>query len=237
MAGAKILVTLALVSLVLGGPLTIMEVKKVDNVGIDLCPTCVNLLGQVISQLMNVILSGGVIGGCSDLCGHLSQKLEVTVCNAICDVAGIKAFTAAIQAADLSPIYACELMNTCPHSDGGKAAIKQMQVAPPTGEVGTTFDIGVGFSVTNATSTGVIEIFIDGPGAFATSTSALNEGFKEGDYSVDFKLATKQGDDPQDSMLPGVYNVTVMICNAECGSDHQWAGKLDEGSSSFHLTV
>ena len=214
-----------------------MDPKKVEveEFKTDLCPTCASLTGQVLNQLLNIILNGGVVGGCSNLCGKLDNKLESSVCNLACDYVGIQAFAAALKKADLDPIYFCQLLKACPHSDGGKAQIKAMSVSPSTGAIGTTFEIAVGFEVFNQTSVGVFDIHIDGPGACKFQDQALNEGFAPGSYSVAFQFATH--DDEPGQILPGPYNVTVSMCNGECGSSHPWSGFLDDGNSSFTLTV
>ena len=209
-----------------------MEPKKVDNVGADLCPTCANLTGQVLNQLINALLNGGVVGGCNSLCSNLDNKLESTVCNMVCDIAGIKAFAWALEKADLDPIYMCQLLKICPHSDLGKAEIKELSVNPTTGKLGDTFIIAVGFEVFNSTSVGTFHVAVDGPGASKSQTQSLNEGFEPGQYSLDIKYATSQKNN-----LPGPYNVTIEMCDGTCGSNHPWSGLLDQGATSFTLTI
>ena len=75
----KAFVSLAIIALAASSQISMGEVKKVEPVeelGLNLCPTCVSLLSQTINQLLNIILNSTVIGGCSDLCGQLSNQLE-----------------------------------------------------------------------------------------------------------------------------------------------------------------
>lgn len=39
-----------------------------------------------------------------------------------------------------------------------------------------------------------------------------------------------------ENWLPGVYNVTIQICNGECGSQHPHSAIYDTGKGSFTLT-
>merc|ERR1719424_2131242 len=79
----------------------------------DYCGTCTNLAEQVIGQVLNIILQGGVVGGCKKVCGALPKEDEQYACELVCTVLGVKAFAAAIQKADLDPIYFCELATAC----------------------------------------------------------------------------------------------------------------------------
>ena len=130
----------------------------------------------------------------------------------------------------------CELTNICPHSDTpGVANIAKMATSPPSGPRGTTFDIAVGFHVTNKTNTGEIFVGIDCPAGMPIQSGNVNEGFAPGDYSVGFKLDTTQANE-DDPFMPGTYNVTVALCEGSCGSDHEWADVLDQQHSSFIIS-
>jgi len=41
---------------------------------------------------------------------------------------------------------------------------------------------------------------------------------------------------PCEEWLPGVYNVTVMICNGQCGSQHPHTQLYDAVHGSFQIT-
>ncbi len=57
------------------------------------CAICNSFINQGINQLLNVILQGGVLGGCADLCGKAfpdpSQKTIAGICNLLCDAVGV----------------------------------------------------------------------------------------------------------------------------------------------------
>jgi hypothetical protein len=88
------------------------------TVGLDLCPTCINVAEESINILLNLILDTGIIGSCQTLCQALAQKTgkEIigVICNLACDVVGIEEFIKLIERADLDPIYYCELAKFCP---------------------------------------------------------------------------------------------------------------------------
>ena len=235
MVGMKLLLSLTVISLAVGGPLTGGEVKRIDTpeqLELDLCPTCVSLLGQTINQLLNIVLNTGVIGSCEQICTKLDNSLEQVACTLICADVGLKGFIWAIHKADLDPIYMCELVSICPTHDGGKATIQKLVTDPSSGPPGTVFDIAVGFQVMNQTSTGQIFVRVDCPGGVPVIGSQVNEGFTPGDYSLGLKVDSARISH-QEPFIPGTYNVTVEICNGSCGSDHEWAQVLSEEHSSF----
>merc|ERR1711916_216484 len=61
------------------------------------CATCVNFVEQALHELIEIIINGGVLGGCGDLCSKLSNHLEATICDLVCDVVGIEAFIKLLQ--------------------------------------------------------------------------------------------------------------------------------------------
>lgn len=89
-----------------------------QNVGLDICPTCINVAEQSINILLNLILDSGIIGTCGTLCEALAQKtgsqLIGTICNLACDIVGIDEFIKLIENADLDPIWYCEIAKLCP---------------------------------------------------------------------------------------------------------------------------
>lgn len=238
MVGMKAFVSLAIIALAASSQISMGEVKKVEPVeelGLNLCPTCVSLLSQTINQLLNIILNSTVIGGCSDLCGQLSNQLEQAACTLVCADVGIKGFIWAVDKADLDPVYMCELVSICPHSDTpGVANIAKIATSPPSGPQGTTFEIAVGFHVANQTNTGEIFVGIDCPAGMPIQSSQVNTGYAPGDYSLGFKLDTTQANQ-DDPFMPGTYNVTIALCEGSCGSDHEWAHMLDQQHSSFMI--
>jgi hypothetical protein len=101
-----------------GKSYNIERVKSQPDVGLDLCPTCINVAEESINVLLNLILDAGIIGTCQTLCTALAQKtgseLIGVICNLACDVVGIEEFIKLIENADLDPIYYCEIARFCP---------------------------------------------------------------------------------------------------------------------------
>jgi len=52
---------------------------------VDFCGVCVQLMGEIINELLNIILNIGVIGSCGELCHYLPDKIEQDGCDLICD--------------------------------------------------------------------------------------------------------------------------------------------------------
>ncbi|WAR19856.1 CTuncharacterized [Mya arenaria] len=201
------------------------------RVGIDKCKTCIDFAGQALNELLNIILQGGVVGGCADLCNALASKTSPaigTVCNILCDIVGIEEFIKIVQNADLDPIYYCELIPACPINDNGDAHFTSFQVSPKSGPQGV-FDIDFTYESKNGTGTGEIAIEID------TLAPA-------GSYNGDIQLKAQpdpncdptQG--PCEQWLPGTYTVKIAICNGECGSKHPHSAIYDETSATFTIT-
>ena len=59
------------------------------------CAICNSFINNSINQLLNVILQGGVLGGCADLCSKAfpdpSKKTLAGICNLLCDAVGVYA--------------------------------------------------------------------------------------------------------------------------------------------------
>ena len=88
------------------------------RVGLDVCPTCINVAEQSINILLNLILDSGIVGTCGTLCQALADKTGSqvlgTVCDLVCDVVGIDEFIKLLDKADLDPIWYCEIAKLCP---------------------------------------------------------------------------------------------------------------------------
>ncbi|CAF0722424.1 unnamed protein product [Rotaria sordida] len=216
------------------------------NVGLDLCPTCINVADESINILLNLILDTGIIGTCGTLCQALAEKTgsEIlgTVCDIVCDVVGIDEFIKLIEKADLDPIWYCEIAKLCPVNDHGDAKITKFTILPPTGRQGQTFTIDFTFVSVNGTGTGELTIDIRTPDHIPLGTGFLLQAQKPGTYNE--RITVKAEPDPQcdptqqpcEQWLPGVYNVTVQICNGECGSKHPHSAIYDTGRGTFQLT-
>jgi hypothetical protein len=215
-------------------------------VRLDLCPTCINVAEESINILLNLILDTGIIGTCGTLCTALAQKtgsqLIGTICDLVCDVLGIEEFINLLEKADLDPIWYCEIAKLCPINDHGDVKITTFSVLPATGPKGTTFAIAFTYVSMNGTGTGEIDIDIHTPDRIPLGAGFLMEAKKAGTFTE--KITIKAEPDPQcdptqqpcEEWLPGVYNVTVQICNGECGSHHPHSAIYDTGKGSFTLT-
>jgi len=217
----------------------------VQNLRLDLCPTCINVADESINILLNLILDTGIIGTCGTLCQALGQKTSPiigTICDLVCDFFGIEEFIKLIDKADLDPIWYCEIAEMCPVNDHGDAKITTFSILPATGRKGTTFSIDFTYVSINGTGTGELDIDIHCPDRMPVGGSFLLEAKKAGTYSE--RITIKAEPDPQcdptqepcEQWLPGVYNVTVQVCNGECGSKHPHSAIYDTGKGSFTLT-
>jgi hypothetical protein len=88
------------------------------NVGIDLCPLCINEAVDAINVILNVILDEGILQDCQKLCDIVANKTGRafigTMCNLACDAVGIDEFIHLIIRVDLDPIWYCEIADLCP---------------------------------------------------------------------------------------------------------------------------
>lgn len=118
---ALTVVLIAIVGIACGSRINshnIQRVKPSSPIGLDLCPTCINVADESINVLLNLILDTGILGSCQTLCTALAQKTGSeaagVICNIVCDVVGIEEFIKLIENADLDPIWYCEIAKACP---------------------------------------------------------------------------------------------------------------------------
>jgi len=222
----------------------VRPIVDASRVGLDKCKTCIDFAGQALNQLLNIILQGGVVGGCGALCNALASKTSPaigTVCNLLCDIVGVEEFIKIIQKADLDPIYYCELIPACPIKDDGDAQLTVFTVSPKSGPQGE-FDIDFTYTSTNGTGTGELSLEVETVDGIPLGQSFLHEMAPAGTYNGDFKLKAQpdpncdpsQG--PCEEWLPGDYTVKLAICNGECGSKHPHSAIYDESTATFTIT-
>ena len=244
-------VVFALVAmLLLAGPSFAAPLLKVQHssiaaqkkVGLDMCPFCVQTIGQIINQLLNIIINVGIVGTCGELCGLLPLQLEAVACNLLCDIVGIKEFINIIEKADLDPIYFCELLDhQCPvHDCSGSscAQISGTNISPKSGPQGTEFSIEVSVTGLNQTSTGTIavDIFPPAPGFPFGDAELVPTGFQPGQvYQV--RLGLKAEPSEQEPFSPGTYKVQFAACEGECGSKHPHSEVYAVANDSFQITA
>lgn len=91
---------------------------KTNEIKLDLCPACMNEALELIDVILNIILDEGVMGSCGELCSAVynktSSKALADLCLAGCDAVGIDEFLKLVVAADIDPVYYCELVHLCP---------------------------------------------------------------------------------------------------------------------------
>ena len=214
-----------------------VNLKKPD---LDLCNVCYQLTGQTINQLLNIILNGAVVGGCNELCGLLNASEAIDVaCNLVCDLVGIKEFIAAIEKADLDPVYMCEILKACKVFDEGDANITAFTITPKQGPAGTEFQLEVDFKTKNGTGTGEAVIEVHTVDHFPVDGGQLMESLDPGSYSIKFTLQTQKNcqQEPCEMWEKGIYNVTMRLCNGECGSKHPHSQLYDTATGSFQITA
>jgi len=212
----------------------------------ELCKVCIDVADESINILLNLILDTGIIGTCGTLCQALAQKtgsqLIGTICNLACDAVGIAEFIHILENADIDPILYCEIAKMCAVNDHGDAHITQFSILPATGRRGTTFSIDLTYVSVNGTGTGELDIDIHCPDRIPLGAGFLLQAEKPGTFSQ--RITVKAEPDPQcdptqepcEEWLPGVYNVTVQVCNGECGSKHAHSAIYDTSRGSFTLT-
>eukprot|EP01090_Pellita_catalonica_P007125 TRINITY_DN17736_c0_g1_i1.p1 TRINITY_DN17736_c0_g1~~TRINITY_DN17736_c0_g1_i1.p1 ORF type:complete len:263 (+),score=40.87 TRINITY_DN17736_c0_g1_i1:60-791(+) len=212
-------------------------VLKKTGVGADpaLCPTCVEFMSEAISELLNIIANGGVIGGCGELCSLIPLGgVEIAVCNLLCDIVGIEAFITLIDDVDPDPVWICMELDVCPINDNAAANILSLTVNPGQGPQGTTFEIDMVYNVTNTIATGQAEFLILPPGAMPFGTGGLLVEQKPAVYRVGLKFtATPSESEP---FMAGKYKVQAAVCEGSCGSIHSHSKVLSVSASSFNIT-
>lgn len=96
----------------------LQRLDEVKNVGLDLCPWCIDEAVADINVILNVILDEGILGDCDKLCNAVANKTHSAalgvICNLACDAVGIDEFIHLIITVDLDPIWYCEIAHLCP---------------------------------------------------------------------------------------------------------------------------
>jgi len=201
---------------------------------VDLCPYCVDFFDQALDDLLQILLNGGVIGSCNDLCGQLTNQYEQIACDLLCDYVGIEAFIDAIQYEDPDPIYLCQLVDICGHVDGGAANITQVIINPSTINPGDTIQLGFQYKVTAPTGPGTLVVSVNPPdGGFEVDGGEFTEGLAVGVYTVGWQLDTTTTQD--DPFSPGVYQVQFFVCEGDCTTSHPYGGVYTSVNATFTI--
>jgi len=195
-------------------------------------------MNQAIDELVEIIANSGVLGSCNALCSQLTNELEATVCNLLCDYIGIKAFVTLLDDADPDPIFYCEEITVCPINLYAKGVITKAVVNPPSGPAGTNFNILVTYQITNITGTGTLEIDINPPasdGGSPFGDSELLVAQPPAVYQVQFQLDTTPSE--QEAFSPGSYLTQISLCEGTCGSTHSYSFVMASVSTKFTITA
>ncbi|CAF4561648.1 unnamed protein product [Rotaria sp. Silwood2] len=223
-----------------------LPLKQGNNgVDVDLCPTCVNTFDDLIYFVLDGIIELGIINTCDDICSYVTQKSGSPVLEAICsigcDIVGVNEFIKLATEVDLDPIYFCESLKFCPINDNGDAKFISFIISPPHAQAYSAFIFDLTFESVNGTGTSQLLFNIQTIDAIKISSFFLIEAKKTGKYAERFSIDTtpdpdcESAVDPCEEWFPGVYNVTVMICNGECGSHHPHSQLYDMVKGSFQI--
>jgi len=205
------------------------------NVGkINFCDLCVNVMGEIINELLNIILNIGVIGSCEELCGYLPDKYEKDACDLICDYIGIVEFIKLVEAEDPDPIWICEEGNICYHNTNGSALANRAFVEPQQGPAGTKFDISFNYTVVSYTSSGGPNVVVVPAAGLPFGGGEFVEGQAPGTYIVTFKLDSSPTE--QEPFIPGDYLVDAALCAGDCSGRHKWSGVYCNATTKFVIT-
>jgi len=201
---------------------------------VDFCSLCVSAMGEIINELLNIILNIGVIGSCEELCNFLPDKYEKAACDLICDYIGIEEFIKLVTDADPDPIWICEEGGICPHNTNGSALANGAWVDPQSGRAGTSFNIMFNYTVTSYTSSGGPNVVVVPPAGLPLGGAEFNEGQPIGTYLVGFKLDSTPSE--QEPFTPGVYQVEAALCAGDCSGRHKWSEVYCNATTQFTIT-
>jgi hypothetical protein len=221
----------------------ISHLGKLGRAG-GFCDTCIQFADNALDFLLNAVLNLGIVGSCQALCSYVEQKtgsqIVGTVCDILCDIAGIDEFVKIIEKADLDPIYYCELLKACPVNDHGDANITMLTVMPNKGPQGN-FEIQMKYVSKNGTGTGEIFIGIKTVDGVPLEDAFLNIAQPPGTYVERINLKAQPDPDcdpsqgPCESWKPGVYYVEMAVCNGECGSKHPHSQVYSQAKANFTI--
>merc|ERR1711991_178402 len=197
------------------------------------CSACVQFVNEALSDLVQINAQVGIGGGCSKICGLLPAKTLTTICDIVCEIAGIEEFSKLLQEADPDPIYICEKVNACPHSTTAAANITDLTISPTSGTQGTKFSMDLTYTVTNEIATGELVVVVVPPDAesFGSGNTIFTQA--PGTYSGQLSFEAKPSE--QEPFDPGQYQVVGAVCEGTCGSIHEWSATLSERQTTFEI--
>lgn len=210
-----------------------------------LCNPCVELGGQGMNILFNVI-QAGIGGGCDKLCSHLNSTAARDACDLVCGYVGIKAFVKALHNTLTDPIYFCEVLHACAKGpDDAHVDLLSVQLNHPTilekdvrvGSSGVTLEGLLTINVTKETGVGQFAVGVHGPVQGGNGPIGgkflLADGLKEGVQRLGIKLNIQDTMDV--TWRPGSYMFQFHVCQGECGSKQPHS--IDFGLKSSNFTI
>ena len=204
--------------------------------GLDLCPTCISFVSQSINNLIQIIANGGIVGGCSALCGMLPNQTLGEVCALLCDIVGIDMFVKILSKVDLDPFYACELLTVCHPTEGGAANFTSFDVSPNPGHRDSEIDFSASLSVTKACGDGELIFAIQDPEGNIVGSGPVFGGLQPNVYSIDFQVKTEPSQQQGGEQWPeGDYVAELAVCQGECGSHHPHSEVYDVKTAKFSI--
>lgn len=214
------------------------DVLKADGNVKDgfICEECINAFDSGINHLVNLAMSGVIGGTCAEICSYLPPSVPPSVdqvCSLGCMVLGEIEFMNVLGRADLDPFLFCDLIKFCGTTDGGAVSDVSVTCTPSDAHIGQTVDIEATYTVTKDIGAGQVGLEIEIPEYGGVGTAALHGVEKPGTYKSGFKLQLQNSEEMQ--FPPGVYNVTSVVCQGECGSKHKNSIIYGSGDSSFSV--
>jgi len=199
------------------------------------CDICVQFMDQTINELIQIILNGGVLGGCAAVCGQLPNQVEALVCDLLCDYVGITEFSNLLQDTDPDPVWVCMMLDACASTPNAAAKITANVVSPAVGKRDGEFKFTVGYTVINATGTSDVAIVILSPknNGMPLEDDWLQYQQNPGTYTQSAGLKAKPNQ--YDPFTDGVYTVQWYVCEGLCGCIHSLCYTLAQSQTTFKI--
>jgi len=201
---------------------------------VDMCPFCFDFTTDAEDEIITGIINGGIIGGCGDLCGYVTNPYLGEACYLVCTIVGIEAFVEAFNITDPDPIYICQLMDLCPVVTGGAVQSTKASAIPSSVSSGGNVNITYYYQVTSPTGPGLLTISISSPGSEDLTGSQFTEGQPIGYYGIIWELSTTPSE--QEPFSPGPYGVYLQVCEGDCTTVHPNGGVYASDKTSFSIT-
>jgi len=183
------------------------------------CELCVGFMGPAVTLLAAALAGGGAVA-CPDLCGKAFPNggTDETICEALCYIVGITAFSKLIVDGDPDPVWICEMLNMCAYNDNDTATIKKFAAHPSSGVQGRNFTFHIEWYLAVWDGVADLNITVLGPGGAGTFQQNYYTWTQGVTYSMDIALQTKPS--KGDPWTPGEYEFIFQLCEGDCGCRH-----------------